>query len=329
MTKFMANQKIKWISISILISIFQSILKFYAFYITKSSSVFTDAVESLANVGASLFALYAVYLSQQPKDENHLYGHGKIEYFSSGFEGGLILISGVFVLIESIRNEILNKEPENLETGIILIAISTVINFYYGIILQKNGKKLNSLALIADGKHLFSDSISSISIILGLVIIKLTHFNQIDVILSVLLSIYLIYSGFGLIKKSVAGLMDQTDEELYTVFAQKLNLVRKENWIDVHNFRIIQYGSSFHIDCHLTLPYYLSLEESHEEVGRFEKELIAITNQETEIFTHTDPCLPQCCFYCKIAKCTRRNEPFVSVHEWTNKNLQKNEKHFV
>jgi divalent metal cation (Fe/Co/Zn/Cd) transporter len=160
---------------------------------------------------------------------------------------------------------------------------------------------------------------------LGLILIKITHINEIDLFLSVILSFYLIYNGFGLIKKSVAGLMDQTDEELYTTFANKLNEVRKDNWIDVHNFRIIQYGSSYHIDCHLTLPYYLTLEESHEEVGRFEKEICEITKQETEIFTHTDPCLPACCSYCKITECKRRNQPFKDIHLWTNKNLQRNE----
>ena len=327
MTKIMSNQKIKWISISIIISLFQSGLKFYAFSVTNSSSIFTDAVESIANVLASCFALYAVYLTNVPKDHNHPYGHGKIEFFSAAFEGSLISLSGIFVLYHSILAFFSPFEIQSVLQGLVITTISLVLNFFYGNFLIKQGRKLNSITLESDGKHLYYDSITSLIIIIGLLLTKIIGSKFIDPALSVILSFYLIYSGFKIFRKSVAGLMDETNLKVFGEIAIKLNDFRRNSWIDIHNMRIIQFGDRYNIDCHLTLPFYYNLEEAHDEVVKFEDAIKEITNQETEIFTHSDPCIPTCCSICLVDGCIQRKETFINRVVWSVENLQKNQKH--
>ncbi len=327
MTKIMSNQKIKWVSISIFISLFQSSLKFYAFSVTNSSSIFTDAVESIANVLASCFALYAVYLTNIPKDSNHPYGHGKIEFFSAAFEGSLISLSGFFVLYHSILSIYHPIEIQAIQVGLKITAFSMVLNFLYGNFLIQQGKKLNSITLDSDGKHLFYDSITSLFIIIGLLLTKLIDSKLIDPVLSIILSFYLIYSGFKIFRKSVAGLMDETNLKVFGEIAIKLNDFRRNSWIDIHNMRIIQFGDKYNIDCHLTLPYYYNLEEAHDEVIKFEEAIKEITNQETEIFTHSDPCIPTCCSICLVSDCIQRKDSFINKVGWSVENLQKNQKH--
>jgi cation diffusion facilitator family transporter len=318
--------KQRLILLSFVASIVLTGLKFFAYYLTSSNAILSDALESIINVIASGFAFYSIYLSSQPKDRNHPYGHGKVEFFSAGFEGALIIIASLFISIEAVQRLMDPAPIQNLTQGSGFILFTILVNTAIGYKLLSEGKRVNSLALVADGRHLMSDSISSVMLILSVGLIMLTGYAWIDSVASLFFGVFLAFNGFQLVSKSVAGLMDASDDILLDKVVQTLRDHKKPEWIDVHNLRVQQYGSDLHIDCHLTLPYYWELQKVHETIHNFENILKDSHSGETEIFVHADPCLFQCCYFCKIDDCPVRQHAFIKDIEWTAASLVKNEK---
>lgn len=305
------------------------ILKFYSYHITNSTAILADALESIVNVVASGFAFYSIYLSSQPKDVNHPYGHGKIEFFSAGIEGILIMIAGVFIIYQAVYNFFTEDTLQSLPVGIAIIAFSGVVNGILGYLLLKNSKSLNSLTLEADGKHILTDAVSSAILVIGVSIVYFTGYYILDSILSFFFALYIVYTGYFLVRRSVAGLMDETDPLAMDAVVNILNENRKENWIDIHNMRVQQYGSDRHIDLHLTLPFYFDLKMVHDEVESVEEVLEDKLSGYVEVFVHADPCVPEnCCRYCQIKNCAVRKEPTIQKVVWNKMNLSKNQKHF-
>lgn len=331
MAPMQTNQSIKyrWMRTSLMVSVVLLLVKLGAYYLTNSTAILTDALESIVNVAASAFALYSVHLSGQPRDQNHPYGHGKIEFLSSGFEGALILSAGLFILIQAGLSFFEPRTLQNLEWGLLIVAFTTIINALLGWQLLQNGQKTDSLALIADGRHLLTDSVSSAVVVVGIGLVWLTGQTWLDSVLSIILAVVIIYNGFAITRQSVARLMDETDLPTISRVVTVLNNRKSRNWIDVHNLRVQKYGADLHIDCHLTLPYYWDLERVHNEVHVFEDALKEASNSEVELFVHTDPCLNECCHYCRVADCPVRAFAFVRDVEWTAGNLPLNQKHFV
>lgn len=304
-------------------------VKFGAYFLTGSNAILTDALESIINVIASGFAFYSIYLSSLPKDFEHPYGHGKIEFFSAGFEGGLIMFAAIIIVWQATERLIYPQPLEELPTGMAIIALSTLVNGILGVYLQKYGKRYDSLTLIADGKHITSDALSSLLLILGIAIIIATGQVWIDSLLSYIFATLLLYEGYKLVRKSVAGLMDEANPKSISEILQVLIKNRKNIWIDVHNLRVQHYGANWHIDCHLTLPYYLNLSQVHDEVENFRDCLIEHTGKEVEIFIHADPCLPpENCKACNYQECPFREQDYLREQEWTLENLVKDAKHF-
>ncbi|MCH7402986.1 cation diffusion facilitator family transporter [Belliella kenyensis] len=325
----MNQQKTKWIRISFIVSVILLIIKFYSFYITNSLAILTDALESIVNVVAAGFASYSIYLSSQPKDENHPYGHGKIEFFSAGIEGVLIILAGLFIIYQAIYNFFVPNELEMLLEGVFLIGITGLINGLLGLKLKNVGRKMNSITLEANGKHLLTDTVSSLILVGGVVVIYLTGIEILDAILSILFSLYIVYSGYILVRKSVGGLMDEANPLAISHTVSVLNSERKPEWIDIHNMRVQQYGSDRHIDLHLTLPYYFELKRVHEEVEKVEEALENTFHGGMEVFIHSDPCIPEkCCKYCQLSTCSVRKYKASTKIEWTAENMAKNQKHY-
>ncbi|MFN8346430.1 MAG: cation diffusion facilitator family transporter [Spirosomataceae bacterium] len=323
------NSKFRWIILSLVLSIILMLLKFTAYYLTRSNAILSDALESIINVIASGFAFYSIYLSAQPKDDDHPYGHGKIEYFSSGFEGALIIIAGIWIAVEAVGHLIHPQPIQHIDWGLWLILLTVVLNGLMGYYLQKAGKQTHSEALIADGKHLITDSISSILILVGLGLLIITGWQWIDSASSLVLSLVIFYNGFKLIRRSIAALMDETDPEIFDFAVNILKEQKRSYWIDIHNMRIQKYGSDLHIDCHLTLPYYWDLRQVHEAVHEFEETFESNHPGHVELFIHADPCLPECCSYCRLKDCSFRSGSFHKDIDWSAQNLSKNQKHFV
>ncbi|HRN42867.1 MAG TPA: cation diffusion facilitator family transporter [Vicingus sp.] len=246
-------------------------IKLAAWYLTNSVSILTDALEGIVNVISAFIGLYSLYLSSLPKDKNHPYGHGKVEFLSAALEGVMISFAGIWIIFEAINHIINPQQIKELDWGIILVALAALVNFIVGYIAVKKGKKNNSIALIASGKHLISDTLTTVGIIIGLGIMLFTKLMWIDSIVALIFGVIIIVTGFQIIRKSISGIMDEADEDLLKQLVDWINENRSENWIDLHNLRIIKYGSILHIDCHVTLPWYFTVREAHHEIDLIEK----------------------------------------------------------
>jgi len=302
--------------------------KFVAYFLTNSNAILTDAAESIVNVIASAFAFYSIYLSTLPKDENHPYGHGKVEFFSAFVEGVLIGIAGIIIILKSGYDLVYPKEIKQLFDGAIIIGCTGIINLIVGFYLINIGKKNRSITLEADGKHLLTDSITSGGLVLGIILIQLTQLVWLDSSISIILGCYIVFNGYKLTRKSVGGLMDESNIELVKDIVKILQENREDSWIDIHNLRAQQYGADLHVDCHVTLPYYFDLNTVHQEISNIDKLINVVGSYETELFIHADPCLPACCNYCKMPNCGVRQEEFRAEITWNMENVTKNQKHF-
>lgn len=302
-------------------------IKFIAWYITGSVAVLTDALESIINVVSGFIGLYSLYLSSLPKDHNHPYGHGKVEFISASIEGTLISIAGVVIIHEAIVNLQNPVEVSKLDYGIILIAITALVNYLVGMIAVKKGRRNNSLALIASGKHLQSDTYSTVGIIIGLIVMYFTNLPWIDSVVALLFAVFIIYTGYKILREAISGIMDETDEVLLKELVVFLNEVRRPNWIDLHNLRIIKYGSTLHIDCHMTVPWYFNIQEGHVEVEVLEDLVREHFGDRIELFVHLDSCKDYSCQICLKTDCELRKQEFKKRIDFTVENISKNEKH--
>jgi len=301
--------------------------KFGAYILTASNFVLTDAAESIVNVVASAFAFFSIYLAAQPRDQNHPYGHGKVEFFSVFIEGSLISIAAIIIIIKSVYGIFYPAVVHDLVTGAIIIGITGAVNGGLGYYMINQGKSLRSITIEADGKHLLADMFTSIGLVVGLLLIHFTKILWLDSALSILVALYILYSGYGLVRRSVSGLMDEADFTIVNQILAVLNEKRQVEWIDIHNFRAQKYGNELHIDCHMTLPNYFDLNRVHEEVKKVDR-LINTEVTTTELFIHADPCLPECCHYCSMPNCPIRSEAKTEDIVWTMDKIIRNKKHF-
>ncbi len=301
--------------------------KLIAYYFTGSVAVLSDALESIVNVLAGFIGLYSLYVAAKPRDQEHPFGHGKAEFISSGIEGGLIIASGVLILYQAANNIINDHVVQQLDAGLIIISITAILNFFAGIFCSTVGKKNHSLALQATGRHLKVDTYSTLIIIAALVAIYYTGNNWIDIVVAIILSVVIMYNGYKIIRKSLAGIMDEADLVLLQAMINLLNKNRKENWIDLHNLRIINYGSIMHMEVHLTVPWYLNVNEAHNEIDALTDLLTEEYGDRIQFAVHSDGCQNFSCNICTKEFCTVRRHPFKKQLTWTLKNISSNEKH--
>lgn len=305
------------------------VIKFVAWYMTGSVAILTDAMESIVNVISGFIGLYSLYLSALPRDKNHPYGHGKVEFISAFIEGGLITIAGIIIIYEAVENLRNNTEIIQIDFGIYLVAFTALINYLLGYFAIKKGRKNHSLALIASGKHLQTDTYSTLGIILGLIIIQFTRIYWLDAVIALIFSGIIIYTGYKIIRTAISGIMDETDDKLLNEVVDLLNKKRSINWIDLHNLRIIKYGSTLHFDCHMTVPWYFNIKEGHNEVDKLEDIVKEYFGDRVEFFVHLDACKDYSCRICAKTDCPVRQHPFIKKIDWTPENICKNEKHIV
>ena len=304
-------------------------IKIIAWWLTRSVAILTDALESIVNVIAGLVGLYSLSIAYKPRDSNHPYGHGKAEFLSAAIEGTLIMLAGLFIIYEAITQLIHPRKLQQLNYGILLIGISAIINFIVGLYAVKKGRTNNSEALEASGHHLQSDTYSTLAIMLGLVLIYLTHIPQLDSIVAIIMSLVIMFIGYRIARKSVAGIMDEADEKILGKVIDLLNNSRLPNWIDIHNLRVIKFGNVLHVDCHMTVPWFLNVREAHDEIDRLRKLIQSEFGSVMEFFVHSDGCIPNCCPVCIKNDCKVREHPFVKKIEWEMQNAIPNKKHDI
>lgn len=296
---------------------------------TNSLAILTDALESIVNIVAGFLGLYSLSLSAKPKDADHPYGHGKVEFISAAIEGTLIITAGFFIIYKAVQNFFYPHEIAKLNVGILLVSSTAIVNFIAGSICLATGKRNKSLQLIAGGKHLITDTYSTIGILAGLAVIYFTGYTLIDNLIACIVAIIIIYTGYTIVRPSIAGIMDEADKTLLNDIVACLNKNRRENWIDIHNMRIIKYGSTLHCDCHLTVPWYLNVREAHAEIEALGALIKNEFGEAVELFVHSDGCQEYSCRICSKQNCMVRLHPFEKRITWTIENISHDAKHDI
>ncbi len=319
------NLRIQKLVIGIAVLLF--LVKIFAYVLTHSVAILTDALEGTVNVVAGFIGLYSLYVAAKPRDIDHPYGHGKAEFISAAVEGTLITVAGVVIIYESIQGLLNPRTLHQLDYGILLVAFTALVNFSVGYISIKKGKKNNSLALIASGKHLQSDTYTTLGIILGLILIYFTGIIWLDSIVAILFALFIMYTGYKIVRSSIAGIMDEADTEILEKMVAEMNKERQPNWVDFHNLRVIKYGGQLHVDAHVTVPWYFNIHEAHNEIDHFGKIIRTHFGDSLEMFIHTDGCLYHQCSLCYKENCPVRKLEFRHRVEWTLENVLSNEKH--
>ena len=293
--------------ISLTVGIGMFIFKMGAYLITGSAAIFSDAAESVVHVMATGMALFSIILSSKPADDSHPYGHGNIEYFSAGVEGLLIAIAAVFIIYESTLAIINGPQLQQLGIGAIIISIASATNLLLGNYLVRTGRKTNSLTLVADGKHVLTDSITSFGVIGAVILVILTDILLLDPIIAIIVALNILLTGGKLIRESIGGLMNEANPVTLKKLADILIQIKKDYWIDLHELRFWQSGDRLFIDFHLILPYFFNIKQTHEEENLIESELQKdFSNADLKI--HFDYCKPELCKFCNYYDCDVRKE---------------------
>jgi cation diffusion facilitator family transporter len=312
------RKKAAYLSLAVGIGMF--ITKMTAYFITGSVAIFSDAAESVVHVAATGMALFSIILSAKPADETHLYGHGNVEYFSAGVEGFLIVLAAGFIIYQAILDIIAGPTLESLSIGIIFISAAGIINLVLGYYLIRTGKKTNSLTLVADGKHVLTDAVTSIGVIVGITLVIITNFVLIDPILAIIVALNILFTGYKLIRESIGGLMHETNPEILKIISNLLIAMKLDYWIDLHELRYWQSGEKTFMDFHLILPYYFTIEQSHKEEKRIDEELEK-EYPNSQIKIHFDYCNYDLCKFCGYQKCDVRKEEKKINFDWNVEKL--------
>ena len=290
--------------------------KFYAYWLTGSAAILSDALESIINVVASAFAMWAIILAAKPPDPSHPYGHGKVEYISVGFEGALIVLAALGIFLKA-ASQISQPQPlPNLDFGLWLTLGITLINLLLGLGLIYTGRKTASLALMADGKHILTDVVTSFGVLAGLLIVLYTGLLWLDGVIAAAVGLNILFTGSRLVQHSVAGLMDASDVTLLEEISQILRQHRKSIWIDIHQLRARRAGDRIYLDFHLILPRDLSLEEGHKEVEELERIFRVHFRGEAEVHIHLEPCDDLECPICGYDPCQIRQAELQRQRLW-------------
>jgi cation diffusion facilitator family transporter len=264
------------------------VLKYAAYYITGSIALYSDALESIINVVTAVAAFMAVRLSAAPADANHPYGHHKVEYFSAVLEGVLIIVAALAILREAYFGFLVPRVIDAPMHGLAVNAAAGVINAVWSWLLIRRGRRLRSPALVADGRHLFTDVVTSAVVIIGLLLVPLTGWAWLDSALAAMVAVNILWSGWGLVKESIGGLMDEALPETTLIRVREIIALNAEGAIEAHDLRTRHAGRMTFIDFHLVVPGAMSVTDAHEICDRLEQALKADV-EDALITIHVEP----------------------------------------
>jgi cation diffusion facilitator family transporter len=274
--------------LSILAAVITLALKWMAYRLTGSVGLLSEAAESLVNLLAAITAWLSLWYASRPVDPSHTYGHEKIEYFSSGLEGGLILIAGAGIAWYAVRRLLVPEHLESLDVGTAIALVTAVINLGVGRLLLSRGRATGSIVLEAGGRHLMTDVWTSAAVVVGLILVWLTDRPWLDAAMGLIVSANILWTGVDLVRRSFNGLMDHAlpMEEQAAVRAAIERLL--EHDMDYHAMRTRQAGTRRFVDFHLLVPGHLSVRRAHEVTGQIEESIRAALPG-VEVTVHIEP----------------------------------------
>jgi cation diffusion facilitator family transporter len=263
-------------------------LKTLAWWLTGSVALYSDALESIVNVVTAITALVAVRLAQRPADASLPYGYHKAEYFSAVIVGVMIIVAAILILREAYFGFVAPALPEAPVEGLAVSGVATAINAFWALVLVRQGRKARSPALEADGRHLLTDVVSTIGVILGLVLVFATGVAQLDAVLAALVALNILWSGWGVIRDSVGGLMDVAVPPETQKIIREVIATTAEGAIEAHDIRTRQAGKMTFIDFHLVVPGSMSVDRAHTICDAIEAKLRQAV-EDAQITIHVEP----------------------------------------
>ena len=275
-------------NISLLIGFLMLALKWTAYMLTGSIAIFSDAMETIVHIAAVGFAWYSLRITYLPADEDHHFGHDKITFFSAGLEGALIILAAIIIIQTAIEKLIQGVTLEQIGYGTALTATAALINTLLGIYLVKTGKNNSSLIIEANGRHILTDAWTSAGAIAGLLLAYLTGAFWIDPLMALFFGANIIFEGGKLIRRSIQGLMDKTDPELFNSTQKILNETCKSLGITYHRLRLRMSGNIVYIDFHLQFPDDTSIESAHLQATDIEQLIQQSISHPCDIVTHLE-----------------------------------------
>lgn len=283
--------------------------KFLAWSLTGSTAVLSDAIESVVNVAAAAMATWSVAVAARPADEDHPYGHGKAESISAAVEGLMIAAAASLICVEAVRSLMLGGVLERLGFGIMLSVATAAANLALGLYLIRVGRGAGSGAIVADGQHVMTDVITTAGTIFALVMVKLTGIAWIDPIVALVVAANIIRVGWRIVRRALGGLLDEADFGLLERLAMAFESERRPEWVGIHELRSWFSGSFRHVDLHLSVPRYLSVEQGHRIGDQLERTILGQVGGRGDVVVHLDPCESRQCIGCTVVDCPVRSSP--------------------
>jgi cation diffusion facilitator family transporter len=263
--------------------------KVTAAVMTGSSAIYSDAAESVVHLLAVAFAAWALRLAHKPADETHHFGHDKVAFLSSGFEGAMISAAAVLILYEAVRQTIFGVSISNIGFGAIITAAAAVINLLLGLSLIRIGKVSGSPLLRANGMHVLTDVWSSIAVLVALALVHWTHWLWWDPIAAVLAALNIFRVGFRLIRESLGGLLDETDPVVERRICDLLDREVGQRDLSYHNFRHRHSGRTHWVEFHLVFGDDLTIGQAHEAATEIEASVAALLHPNGRVISHLEP----------------------------------------
>lgn len=276
-------------------------MKFWAYLVTGSAAVYSDALESIVNIAASSFALYALLVAHAPPDEEHPYGHGKVEFISAAFEGGLIFAAAGGIVYNAIAAMFRGPAVAEVGKGAALMALTALVNGVAGWVLVRIGRSRGSLALEADGRHLLSDVVTTLGVLASLGLVMVTRQAWIDVACALGVAGYLFWTSTGLLRQSSAGLMDEQDlgdeKLLQGILDDHVAGKVSPRICSYHKVRHRHAGRYHWVDFHISVPRKMTVAEAHEVASQIEGEMERALGA-GDATAHVEPCGQEGCTQC-------------------------------
>lgn len=328
-----ARDNIEFQKIIVILGFSLMAVKFAAYYLTGSVAILTDATESIVNVVAACVGMYALYLSSKPADRTHPFGHGKVEIISATIEGTMIIIAGGLIIMESVNSLMNPGRITDLDVGLVLVAVAAIANYVVGRIAVMRGRRNRSPALEASGRHLCSDTYSSVGIIIGLAVVFVAdHMGYdarwLDSSIAMLFGAIIVVTGLKVMKECIDGAMDKADFDLLSDISSLINEYRHDDWIDVYRLRLIKYGPKFYIDVHIVYPRNMTIGDLYTEKKELDEAIMAKYGDSVEISMTPVPCREFNCRSC-MRNCFDRQEDYERPFKWTTDSMCNSEPHAV
>ncbi|MFN7966387.1 MAG: cation diffusion facilitator family transporter [Acidobacteriota bacterium] len=292
------------------------VVKVVAWRLTGSQALFSDALESVVNVITGAFGLFSVWLATRPPDATHPYGHGRIEFFAAGLQGAMILLAALGIFREAIPGLWDPPNLQRLNLGLLLSVVAGLANGGVGLLLIQRGRRMRSPTMAGEGQHLLTDTITTLGVIVGLLLVRVTGIAVIDPIAAIVVGLLIVRTGVNLLHEASDRLMDRADPVLLNEIVRILSVHRRDAWIEAHQLRAWTSGDRVHVDLHITLPRYWDLETTHDVQRQMFNMLRGELTRPIELMVHPDPCRPTQCEMCRVDACPVRAAAFTQGSGW-------------